>query len=333
MFLGAMSMSAFCLSLLGACSSTKFEIARTMWAGNDRGWLSSTALGAAILGVGMAVGGACPGMVLSQVGSGVPNSGFTLFGGFVGALIYGVLEPKLARPMFAKGPRGFEKVYLDKYISSVSFSFLAAFLGVVVAIVAILLEVHFPWKDEVPSRLANEVASCTAATGFTCPAWPPSAAGALIGLIQIPALLVVQTFIGSATSYQVMASVWMRGAKEDGKVSKALPYLAACARPKQIMWWQVPYCGFVVLFSLMWAAASNDLNGADGIGAGIAFLGGFLMLFGSRWGHGCTSGHGISGCALLTIESFITVPVMFGTGIATAFAWEAAAVGTFGMAQ
>eukprot|EP00729_Bicosta_minor_P023690 gene23690-11518_t len=69
MFLGAMSMSAFCLSLLGACSSTKFEIARTMWAGNDRGWLSGTALGAAILGVGMAVGGACPGMVLSQVGS------------------------------------------------------------------------------------------------------------------------------------------------------------------------------------------------------------------------------------------------------------------------
>ena len=103
MFLGAMSMSAFCLSLLGACSSTKFEIARTMWAGNDRGWLSGTALGAAILGVGMVVGGSCPGMVLSQVGSGVPNSGFTLFGGFVGALIYGVLEPKLARPMFAKG--------------------------------------------------------------------------------------------------------------------------------------------------------------------------------------------------------------------------------------
>lgn len=99
-----------------------------------------------------------------------------------------------------------------------------------------------------------------------------------------------------------MAAVWMRGANEDGKVSKALPYLAACARPKQIMWWQVPYCGFVVLFSLMWAAASNDLNGADGIGAGISFLGGFLMLFGSRWGHGCTSGHGISGCALLTIE-------------------------------
>lgn len=52
-FLGAMSVSAFCLSLLGACSSTKFEIARTMWAGNDRGWLSGTALGAAILGVGM----------------------------------------------------------------------------------------------------------------------------------------------------------------------------------------------------------------------------------------------------------------------------------------
>ena len=61
----------------------------------------------------------------------------------------------------------------------------------------------------------------------------------------------------------------------------------------------------------MWAAASNDFNGADGIGAGISFLGGFLMLFGSRWGHGCTSGHGISGCALLTIEYVVLFVYFF----------------------
>jgi hypothetical protein len=35
---------------------------------------------AGILGVGMAVGGACPGMVLAQLGSGVATSGFTLAG-------------------------------------------------------------------------------------------------------------------------------------------------------------------------------------------------------------------------------------------------------------
>jgi hypothetical protein len=34
--------------------------------------------------MGMAIAGACPGMVLSQIGSGVQNSGLTVAGGLLG---------------------------------------------------------------------------------------------------------------------------------------------------------------------------------------------------------------------------------------------------------
>jgi hypothetical protein len=206
----------------------------------------------------------------------------------------------------------------------------AGVLGVVVLIFAIVLEVVKPWKEEVPSRLLTDgVLVCT--NPITCPAWPPSVGGALIGLIQIPALLVVQTFLGSATSYQVIVSLWMRGLVKGGKTEKLFPYMATFSRPHQAQWWQIPYIAFVVLFSLIWAASANDVGNAKGLDAGVAFIGGFLMLFGSRWADGCTSGHGISGCAILTMEAFVAVPMMFAGGIATAFAWDAA--GGFRMDQ
>jgi len=52
--------------------------------------------------------------------------------------------------------------------------------------------------------------------------------------------------------------------------------------------------------------------------APIAFLGGFIMLFGARIAGGCTSGHGISGMAQLSVGSTIAVAAMFAGGIATA---------------
>lgn len=54
-------------------------------------------VGGALLGVGMSLAGACPGTVFAQVGMGVENSLFTLLGGYVGAAVYGFLNPVLKR--------------------------------------------------------------------------------------------------------------------------------------------------------------------------------------------------------------------------------------------
>jgi uncharacterized membrane protein YedE/YeeE len=54
-----------------------------------------------------------------------------------------------------------------------------------------------------------------------------------------------------------------------------------------------------------------------------ALIGGFLMLFGSRLGGGCTSGHGISGMPLLNMLSVVAVCSMFGSGIFCAIVMDA----------
>src|SRR5688572_826838 len=50
-----------------------------------------------------------------------------------------------------------------------------------------------------------------------------------------------------------------------------------------------------------------------------AFLGGAVMMFGARLAQGCTSGHGISGALQLAVSSWLFVPLLFASAIATAF--------------
>jgi uncharacterized protein len=47
----------------------------------------------------------------------------------------------------------------------------------------------------------------------------------------------------------------------------------------------------------------------------IAFIGGVLLGFGSRWADGCTSGHGISGTMQLAISSWVSAICFFIGGI------------------
>lgn len=49
-----------------------------------------------------------------------------------------------------------------------------------------------------------------------------------------------------------------------------------------------------------------------------AFAASFLMQMGARIADGCTSGHGLSGMAQLSLGSFAAVTAMFAGGIATA---------------
>ena len=59
----------------------------------------------------------------------------------------------------------------------------------------------------------------------------------------------------------------------------------------------------------------NNHKTVKGVEWSEAFVGGFLMIIGSRLADGCTSGHGISGCAILLNASFLGTISMFATGI------------------
>ena len=49
-----------------------------------------------------------------------------------------------------------------------------------------------------------------------------------------------------------------------------------------------------------------------------SFVGGFLLLFGARFGGGCTSGHMISGVSQLAVSSLVFSLALFASAIVTA---------------
>lgn len=58
----------------------------------------------------------------------------------------------------------------------------------------------------------------------------------------------------------------------------------------------------------------------DGLASyAVVFVGAILVGFGTQLGGGCTSGHGLVGCARLQPGSLLSTCVFFGTGIATSF--------------
>jgi uncharacterized membrane protein YedE/YeeE len=159
-------------------------------------------------------------------------------------------------------------------------------------------------------------------------AWSPYLAGVLIGLLQIPAFLLLGTALGASSSYVTVAAT---AASVVDPGIQAMEYAAKhLAGPKN--WWQVA----LVLGIAAGALASSVLSGTfrrggispiwrRALGASstatrfaFAFAGGFLIIFGARIADGCTSGHGISGMAQLAVSSFIAVGAMFAGGIAAA---------------
>ncbi|WP_439594432.1 YeeE/YedE family protein [Falsiroseomonas sp.] len=54
-------------------------------------------------------------------------------------------------------------------------------------------------------------------------------------------------------------------------------------------------------------------------GPGLLGVAGLLVGFGSIWGNGCTSGHGVCGLARLSPRSAVAVLVFMATAIATVF--------------
>jgi uncharacterized membrane protein YedE/YeeE len=51
----------------------------------------------------------------------------------------------------------------------------------------------------------------------------------------------------------------------------------------------------------------------------VLVLAGFLVGFGSVWGNGCTSGHGVCGLSRLSMRSLVATITFMATGIATVF--------------
>ncbi len=66
-----------------------------------------------------------------------------------------------------------------------------------------LLEYLFPWKTELAASgisLTSELESFSLLSLLTMKAWPPYVAGAIVGLLQVPAMLLLTVTLGTQSS-------------------------------------------------------------------------------------------------------------------------------------
>ena len=92
----------------------------------------------------MALGGACPGLVLAQIGSGVENSLFTFFGCLCGAFIFGLVHPYIVKPYFTKKhlPNFLDQlINIPYYVIPVLFAF--CFLGIGITLGMKIIYLYF----------------------------------------------------------------------------------------------------------------------------------------------------------------------------------------------
>ena len=159
-------------------------------------------------------------------------------------------------------------------------------------------------------------------------AWSPYAAGVVIGLLQIPAFLIIETALGASSSYVTIGGLlasWI-----DPSIVN-IDYVAKHLAVTEKNWWQVALVGGIAVGAFVSAKLSGARREAispiwsRALGSpspvkryAVAFVAGFLMLFGARIADGCTSGHGLSGMAQLSVGSTVAVIAMFAGGIGAA---------------
>lgn len=139
-------------------------------------------------------------------------------------------------------------------------------------------------------------------------AWSPVSpvvGGLLIGGAQVVSLLLRGSLVGVSTCFEQLGE-WVvyiaKGGRKGARPGTSAMLFAAA------------------MIGGAWALAARrpDLTPRlvdSGPSTGKAVTGGFLMAVGSRLAGGCTSGHGISGLALLSMSSLVTMIATFAAAI------------------
>jgi len=77
--------------------------------------------------------------------------------------------------------------------------------------------------------------------------------------------------------------------------------------------------GLVVAPALVWLASGRLPEQTIEAGTVVLVVGGLLVGFGSVWGNGCTSGHGVCGLSRLSVRSLVATVTFMATAVLTVF--------------
>jgi uncharacterized membrane protein YedE/YeeE len=246
----------------------------------------------------MALTGACPGTLFVQGSVGILSGLYTGLGGLLGGLAFVPLAPLLrytsastasSKPQ-ANGPDPAVDGPARQPVHSI-----AAKLGVETTSVLVAYE-----------ALCTVVVGLAAAFAPTDPTYlNPILGGLAIGGAQALSILVSRKTIGVSTVYgQLGQDFW-------GIVR---PATHAKASSHSAIWFVVGICVGAKALAMQMPMLVPS-GGTPQIGRLALAAGGALMVFGARMAGGCTSGHGISGMAALSVVSVVTVAAMFAGGI------------------
>lgn len=286
-----------------------------------------------------ALAGACPGTVFAAAGSGVAGTEYVLAGGIAGVSIFTALERTLLPKLFDRSK--IAEPRLEKNLSQGndaakpwygSFSKLALVSSLALGAAAVAFNKYFPNS----SRYASPGEIRTLMDALKAPYWNPILSGMVVGSLQVPMVLFADTFLGTTSQFlsliaplqPIFRALGLADSKSE--ISKWSPIASA----KTIVggWGFVGMMAAGAYFSSTLSGTRNIVPGllAEGVTAAPSLIldkahpliqplvAGALLWFGSRTALGCTSGHGISGFSLLSVNSLVAVASMFGSGIAAA---------------
>lgn len=160
------------------------------------------------------------------------------------------------------------------------------------------------------------------------PVIPWWAGGLGIGLVLIVAVGLVHP-IGVSTQYVVLDGIVLHSLLPT--VAARSPYLADTVRGWTLATYEFLFVVGIPIgaFASAWVTGrftrrmvpvewERRFGPTPGTRLVWSFIGGFLLLFGARFGGGCTSGHMISGISQLAVSSFLFSAAVFASGIVTA---------------
>lgn len=277
-------------------------------------------IGGALLGVGIAMTGACPGTSLVQLAVGVRSGLYVVLGGTAGGIAYVTSLPMLQQKL----GRASSSSSSSSSPSSLCSSTCGAKPRDMPATISILnqdatLQATFKLSSntlvfvwEVLCVLVIQLAGAFDGSGeIKLGLVGPVFGGCLIGAAQSATVLLTGHTVGVSAAYEHIAQAVLRylGLRTEGAITAPSVLFAA----------GILSAGAVV--SRFASEPTLDVARAAGadVSASTAILGGFVMVFGARLAGGCTSGHGISGLVTFSWASFVSVAAVFGSGILTAF--------------
>jgi uncharacterized membrane protein YedE/YeeE len=124
------------------------------------------------------------------------------------------------------------------------------------------------------------------------------AGGALIGLAAVMLMALTGRIAGVSGIAARLFPPY-----EDGELAGRVAFIAGLVAAPVL----------VLVLTGKLPAQTIQANGA------ILSIAGFLVGFGSVWGSGCTSGHGVCGVSRLSVRSIVATATFMAAGIATVF--------------